>query len=327
MGIDASFLRAPVRLSGVRINQDLDMHDTNTPAILHQVKARYIDGPLPLDAPVADFVAVPTITLTGLPVSFTDLSTHNPTSWTWDFGDTDTSTEQNPTHIYLNVGTYTVTLLVKNDAGQSIVTKTDYITVGKNTAIPIGAWVGGTWQDSWCVGVTEVTPEEITANAAGQYLNITCDPAPPLPYIGVCPPGNWEGGHPNDYHTQTILFNTVDLTDTATLNVTARLLAPFAYGIGFTLLVYSEQEIPDPLLLSQLHYVHVDTMYGDSSDWRTLGVDTSALSGVHVFGVSLAFLTRISEGCPHPGNCYGEGVSPADAWGTVIGEINHIDLG
>ncbi|MFH1422621.1 MAG: right-handed parallel beta-helix repeat-containing protein [Planctomycetota bacterium] len=50
-----------------------------------------------------------------LTVQFTDESipVEAITSWMWDFGDEQTSTEQNPEHTYTNVGTYTVTLTVE----------------------------------------------------------------------------------------------------------------------------------------------------------------------------------------------------------------------
>ncbi len=47
-----------------------------------------------------------------LMVAFTDLSTGNPTSWMWDFGDGTTSTDQNPIHTYTQTGNYTVTLTI-----------------------------------------------------------------------------------------------------------------------------------------------------------------------------------------------------------------------
>jgi PKD repeat protein len=40
-------------------------------------------------------------------------------SWNWDFGDGGTSTERNPKHGYLNVGTYTVSLTVTTNAPQN----------------------------------------------------------------------------------------------------------------------------------------------------------------------------------------------------------------
>ncbi len=50
-------------------------------------------------------------------VSFTDLSTNEPTSWSWDFGDGITSTEQNPMHTYASEDTYTVCLTASNSSG------------------------------------------------------------------------------------------------------------------------------------------------------------------------------------------------------------------
>ena len=43
-------------------------------------------------------------------VSFTDTSTGEPTSWTWDFGDGTTSTERNPVHTYAAAGVATMGL-------------------------------------------------------------------------------------------------------------------------------------------------------------------------------------------------------------------------
>jgi PKD repeat protein len=78
--------------------------------------------------PVADFsVSLPS---GGVPFTthFTDLS-QSPSAWSWDFGDGGTSTEQNPTHTYNNIGVYTVTLTATNEFGSDTLVKTDYITV------------------------------------------------------------------------------------------------------------------------------------------------------------------------------------------------------
>jgi Zn-dependent metalloprotease len=78
--------------------------------------------------PTADFVGSP---LTGgypLTVNFTDQST-GASSWSWDFGDTGTSTLQNPSHTYTGAGVYTVALTVTNQFGSDTLTRTDYITV------------------------------------------------------------------------------------------------------------------------------------------------------------------------------------------------------
>ena len=82
------------------------------------------------DPPVADFVADP---LTGkgriTTFNFTDQSTGTVESWLWEFGDGGTSTSQNPSHQYSNVGTYTVRLTVDGSEGPDVEEKIDYITV------------------------------------------------------------------------------------------------------------------------------------------------------------------------------------------------------
>lgn len=49
-----------------------------------------------------------------LEVVFSNFSQHA-TSYSWDFGDGSTSTEENPTHVYAEVGDYTVVLTAKNE--------------------------------------------------------------------------------------------------------------------------------------------------------------------------------------------------------------------
>jgi PKD repeat protein len=43
-------------------------------------------------------------------------------SYSWDFGDGNTSIDENPTHIYTAAGTYTVTLTVTNECGTDVIT-------------------------------------------------------------------------------------------------------------------------------------------------------------------------------------------------------------
>jgi PKD repeat protein len=68
-------------------------------------------------------------------VTFTDASTGTPTSWAWTFGDTGTSTEQNPTHTYKVPGLYDVSLIATNDGGSDPETKTDYINAGSGAPL------------------------------------------------------------------------------------------------------------------------------------------------------------------------------------------------
>jgi len=80
-------------------------------------------------APVAKFSANRTEGDKPLAVRFTDASKNIPTSWDWDFGDSGSSTDQNPIHQYTTAGTYTVKLVVTNGAGSNQEIKTGYITV------------------------------------------------------------------------------------------------------------------------------------------------------------------------------------------------------
>jgi PKD repeat protein len=48
-------------------------------------------------------------------VMFNDTSIGGPVSWYWQFGDGSVSTDQNPTHVYLTPGSYTVSLRVHNE--------------------------------------------------------------------------------------------------------------------------------------------------------------------------------------------------------------------
>ncbi|MBX2818419.1 MAG: PKD domain-containing protein [Rhodothermaceae bacterium] len=66
--------------------------------------------------PVASF----TVSTTLLTADFTDSSTDSDgsvVSWSWDFGDGNTSTSQNPSNTYAASGTYTVMLTVTDDMG------------------------------------------------------------------------------------------------------------------------------------------------------------------------------------------------------------------
>jgi PKD repeat protein len=64
-----------------------------------------------------------------LVVFFQDLSTGNPFSWNWDFGNGQLSTVRNPAVTYTIPGTYTVRLVVRSATGIDEEIKVDYITV------------------------------------------------------------------------------------------------------------------------------------------------------------------------------------------------------
>ena len=80
-------------------------------------------------SPVADFIATPTSGTDPLVVNFSDASGGNPTSWLWNFGDGNSSTEENPSHTYIGLGSNTVTLTAMNACDSDSQSKPDYITV------------------------------------------------------------------------------------------------------------------------------------------------------------------------------------------------------
>jgi PKD repeat protein len=99
----------------------------------------------------ADFSASTTSGTAPLTVDFTDLSTatNGIDTWSWDFGDSGTSTLRNPQHVYSGEGIFTVSLTVIGPDGSDTETKTNYITVtGGSTGETI--YVDGTnGNDSW----------------------------------------------------------------------------------------------------------------------------------------------------------------------------------
>ncbi len=83
--------------------------------------------------PSTNFSASPLTGCFPLPVNFTDMSTPGSgiiTSWLWDFGDGNTSTQKNPSHTYSASGNYTVLLVVTNSNGCSkSFTRSNYIVI------------------------------------------------------------------------------------------------------------------------------------------------------------------------------------------------------
>jgi len=81
---------------------------------------------------LADFSADPLEVDIAQSVTFTDKSVGDVTEWTWNFGDGNTSTEQNPVHQYAANGMFTVKLTINRDSASSETTtktKIAYIKV------------------------------------------------------------------------------------------------------------------------------------------------------------------------------------------------------
>ncbi len=122
-------------------------------------------------------------------VAFTAL-THSAVSWSWDFGDGETSTEQNPVHVYTNGGYYEAVLTATDENGNA-----EYDTV--NLALSLSAinyltgnpnepgYKGKTWKLS-----ASHSPNDILANSDAE-LSLFDEDIPLLPagtfsaYLGL----------------------------------------------------------------------------------------------------------------------------------------------
>jgi PGF-pre-PGF domain-containing protein len=103
------------------------------------IKAFTDPGIPAISLPISNFSETPTMGTAPLSVAFTDTSTGSPTAWNWDFGDGANSTEQNPTHTYSVVGTYTVNLTVSNANGKN--SKFATITVFEQSVLPVANFI------------------------------------------------------------------------------------------------------------------------------------------------------------------------------------------
>ncbi len=112
-----------------------------------KVRTDYIAvGDMP--GPDVDFEGTPLTGEASLLVSFTDLTSGtNVHTWSWDFGDGGSSTDQNPDYTYDTPGTYSVTLTATDDNGTKSHSKQDYIEVtggGAGTGVDPSGGSGGT---------------------------------------------------------------------------------------------------------------------------------------------------------------------------------------
>lgn len=152
-----------------------------------KTRANYIS--VSEQAPVADFSGTPLTGVAPLSVDFADASTGSITTWSWNFGDGQGSTQQHPTHAYANPGTYTVSLTVVGSGGTDKKTKTAYITatpppvVADFTASPVegiapltvnftnsSTGIGNTWLWNFGDGTTSTQQHPVrTYTTPGTY--------------------------------------------------------------------------------------------------------------------------------------------------------------
>ncbi|HDM25285.1 MAG TPA: PKD domain-containing protein, partial [Thermoplasmatales archaeon] len=122
--------------------------------------------------PKANFTWTPTNPIQGDEVYFT--STANDIdgviiNYTWNFGDGNTSHEQNPTHQYKDNGTYTVTLTIKDDDNATYSISKDL------TVINIPPMADFTWDPTEPYTNTTVNFTDLSIDSDGSIINWTWD--------------------------------------------------------------------------------------------------------------------------------------------------------
>ena len=110
---------------------------------------------------VSNFTTISSNTGCGsLVVEFEDLSTGNPNTWLWDFGNGNTSNLQNPVSLYPFAGFYTVSLTISDGITNDISTFVNYIKVYEKPIADLS------------VGMTSIcVPNELDFSDESHYSN------------------------------------------------------------------------------------------------------------------------------------------------------------
>lgn len=118
-----------------------------------------------INTPESDFV----FTADGQVFTFEDNSTGGPTSYFWDFGDGNTSEEENPTHEFGTNGTYQVCLTITNECGES--QSCTVITISIGTSTNFQSALTSLTCNGQCDGTITIEPvgnqEELTVEVTG----------------------------------------------------------------------------------------------------------------------------------------------------------------
>ncbi len=135
--------------------------------------------------PVAEFTVDERSGKAPFIVKFRDLSTGNPATWKWEFGDGTVSFEQNPVHLYPYEGAYDVRLTVANAYGTDTIFKTG-TSSQRGSASPVPLTPAATTVVKTTV-MPETTEQETSPSPAGTPVtaSATTTYAPVSPVIPV----------------------------------------------------------------------------------------------------------------------------------------------
>lgn len=148
--------------------------------------------------PVADFTA--DTVCEGYNSSFTDIST-SAVVWSWDFGDgSPLNGTQNPGHVYLTQGTYTVTLIVNNVPGCADTIQHQVVV----NPLPVAAFTSNIACHTYVTNFTDNS----TAAVGWEW-----DYGDGSPLVNAQSP-SYTYALPGTYNTQLVAFNIFGCTDT-----------------------------------------------------------------------------------------------------------------
>jgi gliding motility-associated-like protein len=137
--------------------------------------------------------------------TFTDQSSGNISGWLWDFGDNNYSTQASPQHTYQQPGTYTVTLVVTNEAGCSdsistlIIIESEVSFYVPNAFTPNGDGLNDTFNG---VGVGIVNYKMLIFDRWGELIFETHSLA-----------NSWDGTYKGKIVQQDVYTYKIELTD------------------------------------------------------------------------------------------------------------------
>ena len=193
----------------------------------------FFSGNMPVD-----FTGTPTEILAGQSVQFTDESETyglwSETTWSWNFGDSGTSNQQNPSHQYNTAGRYTVSLTVTTYEGNGSNTKTNYIVVHTP---PVAQFSAAPTQGQYPLTV-QFTDESIADQLPGNTTQITDW------YWDFNGDGNWDAHYTTPTNPQWT-YNSVGIY-TVTLRVVSQ------YGDDTETKTNYIDVWPDPLAVSNI---------------------------------------------------------------------------